>query len=179
MKQQRYPKTKIKPNAVLYSVFHYTDEDEHKTHADVEEWVVTSIKRPAGSLTHRGVETNASKLGIESAQVVHIAMKVPGLNWGKLQDGKEGFTTTNIYGVHKRRFSVGSDLPAGVYTTPLAALKYALVEVNKEIKDAMECLKESVGDEKEYNDWQQEILCLKKQAALIKSKITRIYNKAK
>lgn len=128
-KRQPYPASRIKVGAALYEA--YSSVDEGKVETGFTEWVVRNIRARRNSKTIGGI--SLARHGIEVPKVVNLAMKTFG-TWGKLSTKAGDFGwLPNIWGGYRRQFQVGTDLPAGIYTTKRAALAY---EVASQLEEA-------------------------------------------
>lgn len=117
--------------SVLYSAFFDTDYDTGKTTGTVYEEVVRSIQRGRNTAP-------------DSPKFATIVTKIEGLTWvdttklpatryGKKQPKTQGWASY-IPESCKKRFVLGRDLPPGIYTTRLLAIKSAISYLQNEIK---------------------------------------------
>lgn len=138
-KRQPYPASKITVGAVLFSVFSHVDNG--KTTTEIQEWVVRTIRARRNSLTWRGMDMTRG--GSEKPKAVNMVQKNE-FTWGKLskKTGDYGWLK-NIHSCYKRQFSVGSDLPHGMFTTKRAAAVYALADE----KRSLAVLEKDIGTE--------------------------------
>jgi hypothetical protein len=128
-KRQPYPASKITVGAVLYSVLSYVVDGKTKT--EIIEWVVRTIRARRNSLTWRGVDMTRGNA--EKPKAVNMVQKNE-FTWGKLskKTGDYGWLK-NIHSGYKRQFSVGADLPHGMFTTKRAAAVYALADEKRSL----------------------------------------------
>ncbi len=171
MKAQSYPASIIKKGVVLYQVLVFTDED--KTEIAIEEWVVRSIKRKPGSQTRYGY---AQPMAGFSSQRVYVVHKVKFVTWGKRSNKHGDFGwLPGVPSDFRTWFSVGDDLPAGLYTTKRAALKYA---ADAKVTSLKRCyiLQKEETDPEEIAEWKTELEDMEKELKLLKSRIKRISN---
>lgn len=174
--RQKYPASIIKVNAVLYRYDAFTYDDGSST-VDLQEWVVRSIQRKRGSQTRYNRKAPFAEYRQE--KFVNITRKVNGLTWGKRsrKNGDFGFLKS-IPRYCREQFKVGENLPLGIFTTKLAALKFA-------IKDKQEsvdlCIKyqESETDPDIKIEYQEEIDDNKKELKLLNSRLTRLKKSGK
>ena len=106
---------KIKPGTIFYGCYPYTDENG-KIEITVDEWVVRTIRKKRNSQTRYGIPKSYPDMN----DYVNLVHKHEGLTWSE----KNGWMK-NISSMFRRQFILGRDLPYGLFTTPLQALKYA------------------------------------------------------
>jgi hypothetical protein len=122
-KKQSYPRTKIFVGAVLYSAFAF--EYQGAIESGFDEWVVRTIQARRGSKSIQGMSLQFK--GIEMPKAVNVVRKDNNLTWGKLSSKTGDFGWKKyIPREARRQFTVGADLPFGIYTTKRAALTYEL-----------------------------------------------------
>ena len=171
MKRQKYPAGKIKVGLVLYQFNAYTDDETGKSSVECYEWVVRSIMKKRGSQSQYGVKKSTAEFWQQ--RYVHITQKIDGLTWGKKsrKNGDFGWLSS-IPAWARDSFTEGEDLPDGIYTTKLAALKSA---INSKVDDIARYkqwnLKE---DDHEY--WTSSIQEAEVELRLLKSRLTRMQN---
>ena len=130
---QRYPPSVIKVGAVLYRVISWVD-NEGKAKAELEEWIVRSIKRRRGSQTKRGLKTSHANSEFSKLQHVNLTHKEKGVSWGKLSRKHFDYGWLRTIPLsHREKFPVGDNLPYGLYTTKLAAYQHAVTCISNEI----------------------------------------------
>ncbi|AFK66705.1 hypothetical protein COPG_00109 [Colwellia phage 9A] len=129
LNKQKYPASIIKKAAVLYCYSSWTYEPEDcgkrgKSGIDLQEWIVRSVQKRKGSQTVYG----RKQLGrTDDTTYVNVTQKISGITWGKLSTKQfhRGFFAS-ISKHHKKQFRVGDELPHGLFTTKLAAIRYAI-----------------------------------------------------
>lgn len=169
-KAQAYPAGKIKVGLPLYVAVADTD-DERKTTSEIQEWFVRSIRAKRGSKSRFG----CANLGTQEAQqFVNLTRKLDFVTWGKLS-GKSG-----DYGWLKstpswctQQFAVGADLPRGFYTTPRAALAYAIADTEDDLAGCQRHMEEETNPS-EIPGWQQEIDSRQAQIAALKRRLAKV-----
>ncbi len=173
MERQIYPISKIKVGAVLYTAIAY--EWKGKINLDVNEWVVRSIQKKRGSQTKYG--RTVSEFARNDDVYVNITEKVQGITWGKRskKNGDYGWLAS-ISQQHRQSFKVGERLPYGVYTTKLAALKYALKSELESVKWYENELSNPC-DSQDVAEYTEELDEAKRLVKVIKSRITKERNK--
>ncbi|APX10023.1 hypothetical protein SL034_004257 [Vibrio harveyi] len=171
--QQKYPHSKIKVGAVLYKIDAYSYDDGSST-VEVQEWVVRSIGFRRGTQTRFGRKLYTAKY--HQTKVVYLTQKVKGVTWGKLskKHGDFGFYKS-ISKRFKEDFNVGSHLPRGMFTTVVAALKFAIKEHESSIKWCQEELQ--VEDVSDKEEWEQSIREYEKELRLLKARLTKLKKK--
>lgn len=170
MKSQKYPASVIKVGAVLYKVLGY--ECKGRICVDVDEWVVRSIQKKRGSQSQFGRKLPAS---MQTNDVyVNLTERKKDITWGKRSRkiGDVGWLKS-IPQLYRAQFKVGDDLPYGMYTTKLAALKYALEDELSTVKWYEKKLKAGVPED-EKAEYEQELDEAKRVARAIKTRITKI-----
>ncbi|EAC1220391.1 hypothetical protein ACT42_24400, partial [Salmonella enterica] len=120
MKAQAYPPSVIRKGAVLYAALYYISDDD-KAKVEVTEWIVRSIQKRRNSTSDQ--------------RYVNLAQKLDGITWGKRsrKNGDFGWLPS-IPSWCLKQFREGGELPFGVYTTRLAALKFAKVSLQEEVQ---------------------------------------------
>lgn len=160
----------------MYRVIASTDECG-VTEVDMEEWVIRSIQKKrrsqrAGAPTHRGTDDNRQ-------QCVNLSCKIRDVTWCRQSRKVADFGwAKSIPSLFRISFEVGSPLPAGFYTTKLAALKYAKKHHEFKIE---RCRKEmdEIIDTRDLEEWQCDLIRYEKELKAIKSRLTRLRNAAK
>lgn len=122
-KRQVASASKVVVGAVFYTAFAHTTDDG-KTETGYDEWVVRSIQAKRGSKSRYGV---ALRQGDADRKFVNLAMKLLHVTWGRrsTKTGDYGWKTS-IPDWCRKQFEFGGPLPPGLFTTPLAAVKYEL-----------------------------------------------------
>lgn len=93
----------------------------------------------------------------------------------KTWDRKNGSWKKVIYAGYRESFLNGEYLPKGIYTTKLAALKFALNESEKGYQWSVnEMAKET--DQKEIKAFEHDLQIYNKEIKLLKSRITKVRN---
>lgn len=172
-KAQGYPSSKIKVGAVLYRVTADMD-DERKTSSEIEEWVVRSIRAKRGSKSINGVSTRDAN---SAAQYVNLTRKLDYVTWGRRskKTGDYGWLKS-IPNWAVKQFPVGGDLPTGLYTTPRAALVYAIADTEWRV----ERCKVRMGEEtaqSEIDEWQRNIEDLDAQIVALNRRLSKLSSK--
>ncbi|WJT11040.1 hypothetical protein [Vibrio harveyi] len=177
-KQQKYPSSVIKEGAVLYRYDAIAYEDG-TYEVECQEWIVRSIKRKRGSKTVMGGRKSfLADFASSDVKYVNITQKKKGVTWGKLSKKHFDFGfLKSIPQKYKQQFAVSSDLPKGLYTTKLAALKYELKSNEIFLKESQRCLKVETDPEC-IAEYEEEIRDYTKCVKLLKSRLTRL-NKEK
>lgn len=183
-KSQAYPGSIIKVGAVLYCVLAWVT-DKGKAEVELEEWVVRSIKRRRGSQTKFGCKPLLAGSDFSQTQYVNLTHKEKGVTWGKLS--RKHFDwgwLKSIPSTHRRQFSVGESLPAGIYTTKLAAYQYAVADAKASIAWYENALKTVLDNEKpdyllELDEYKKELVAIERRLKRFKNDKTksRIDNK--
>lgn len=142
MNQQKYPRSIIKKGAVLYEAYYYIS-DYNKAKVEVAEFIVRSIQKKRNSSLHD--------------RFVNLARKLDGVTWGKRSrtNGDFGWLPA-IPSWCLKQFREGNDLPFGLYTTKLAALKFAKLSLSESIKDYKNDLKDA-KDNQDFSEISKEI----------------------
>jgi|GEM_PF-930760 len=171
--RQKYPASIVKVGAVLYRFEALTYDDGSST-IELQEWYVRSIQCKRGSQTRYGVKSPLAEY--HQQKYVNVTRKIKYVTWGKRsrKNGDFGFFKS-IPELYRIQFSVGSDLPLGIFTTQLAALKFAIKDKEHSIECCYEYQKEET-DQAEAAEWQVDIDDGIKELKLLKSKLTRIKN---
>ncbi|MBB6117824.1 hypothetical protein F4826_004803 [Rahnella inusitata] len=152
MKQQAYPTSKIKVGTVLYSAFVWNDDDTGISHVVIDQWHISSIQNKKRSL-----------LADEKEMRVNI-VKSEHVTW------ESGAWKGSIASDYRHKIWAGEDLPRGIYTTPSAALRYAMDEKQKTIT----WYGKKIGTEVWNEEYQAEYKIALKEHRLLKSKLTRL-----
>lgn len=120
MRAQPFPKTIVKRNAELYgAVYYLTDSGQAKV--EIETWGVRSIQR--------------KRYSESSERFVNLAKKIQGVTWGKRSSKVGDFGwLPRISSSFILQFKEGEELPFGLYTTRLAALRFAKYTLAEEIE---------------------------------------------
>jgi hypothetical protein len=170
---QKYPHSKIKVGAVLYKV-DAAEWDDGSTSITIDEWIVRSIRRKRGTQTRMGKMRIGSEYGDTAPLYVNVTAKIKDVTWVR-QSRK-----VNDYGWSKsipsnlrNQFKVGTRLPVGVFTTPLAALKWALKDQTRTLNFYKEERDEET-DELEIAEWDADIAHKTKTVRLLKSRIKKM-----
>lgn len=172
-KAQEYPASKIKVGAVLYIASSDTDEDR-KTTTEIQEWVVRSIRAKRGSKSRYGI---AHPGATDVAKYVNVTQKLEHVSWGKCsrKNGDYGWLKS-IPTWATRQFRVGAALPLGMYTTPRAALIFAINRLEESIlRNKQRMAEESVPSEIE--EWQRYIEDTEAEVAALKRRLTKLTTK--
>lgn len=99
------------------------------------------------------------------------------MTWGKLSSkvGDYGWLKS-IPSWCVIQFKVGSDLPAGVYTTPRAALVYAIARAKISIAQTLVYIdKETIPSE--ISEWKSEMTDLESQISALKRRLAKVKTK--
>lgn len=166
MKAQKYPHSIIKPGAVLYEAYGY--EYEGTIRVDISEWIVRSIRKKRGSQTSMGF-----KVFVSDDQVyVNLTEKIDLVTWGRLSKKKGDYGwLKSIPAEHRRQFRSGDNLPRGLYTTPLAALRFELADKEEDTPKFEKYVKDCAPDDEFLEELKQE---LDEHLRIIKALKTRI-----
>ena len=166
-KRQPYPATRIKVGAVLYSA--YATANDGKVESGINEWVVRNIRARRNSKTVHGMPV--ANFGKEVPKVVNLAEKNP-FTWGKRskKTGDVGWLP-NIWSGWRQQFEVGTDLPAGFYTTKRAALAYAIADHEQQAVSYAEDIANETDED--------ELIFLKEIQAEIAAQIQALKRRAK
>ncbi|WDX79850.1 hypothetical protein PQP94_24080 (plasmid) [Salmonella enterica subsp. enterica serovar Typhimurium] len=157
MKAQAYPPSVIRKGAVLYAALYYIFDDD-KAKVEVTEWIVRSIQKRRNSTSDQ--------------RYVNLAQKLDGITWGKRsrKNGDFGWLPS-IPSWCLKQFREGGELPFGVYTTRLAALKFAKVSLQEEVQYCEAELKKAQTEE-DTQELQEELAenqrLLKAAGAMVK-----------
>jgi hypothetical protein len=170
MKRQKYPASNMKVGAVLYKANGY--QAEGRIRVDVDEWVVRSIQRKRGAKSRFGMTLPRSLQ--DDVVYVNVTERIKGITWGK-RSSKHGDVgwLKSIPQDCRDQFKVGAELPLGLYTTRLAALKYCLDSEQSTLSWLEERLKEGVPED-EKDEYEQEVAETKRVITAIKARITKI-----
>lgn len=123
-KAQPFPTSRVKIGAILFEAFSYVDDG--KVVIGFNEWVVRTIRARRNSITTWGVMHTHVKCGGAGPKKVNLTEKNR-TTWGKRSTKAGDFGwLKKIPAQYKKQFSVGDDLPFGLYTTKRAALRYVL-----------------------------------------------------
>lgn len=171
--RQKYPASIVKVGAVLYRFQAFTYDDGSST-IELQEWYVRSIQCKRGSQTKYGVKAPLAEY--HQQKYVNVTRKVKYLTWGKRsrKNGDFGFFKS-IPLDYRMQFRVGNDLPLGIFTTQLAALKFAIKDKEQSIERCYQYQKEET-DQVDAAEWQVDIDDGIKELKLLRSKLTRIKN---
>lgn len=172
-KAQAFSESKIKTGAVLYLASAYTGDDR-KTSSEIQEWHIRSIRAKRGSKSRFVV----APLGLQETEpYVNLTRKLDLVTWGKLS------SKTGDYGWLKsipkwctEQFKVGSDLPRGYYTTPRAAVTYAIADTEEHIAKLHIYLADETSPAG-FVEWQQEIADSQQQLAALKRRLSSLKSK--
>lgn len=170
MKRQKYPSSVIKIGAVLYRACGY--EHDGRIHISLEEWVVRSIQRKRGSKSKFGFKLPESLQ--RKDLYVNVTQRVKSVTWGKRSNkiGDFGWLKS-IPQEFREQFAVGENLPYGMYTTKLSALKHALKESQAEVRWYEEKIARGVPED-ERAEYEQELDEEKRIVIMLKTRITRV-----
>jgi hypothetical protein len=128
-KAQSFPKSVIKVGAVLYRAYSYVDGG--KTVTGLEEWVVRTIRARRNSSIWRG--RDVKKLGWDIPKMVNLVEKSD-ITWGKLSSKKGDYGWRKyIPERNRKQIPIGADLPRGIYSTKMAALKYLIADRKRDL----------------------------------------------
>lgn len=170
---QKYPHTRIQVGAVLYKV-DVSEWDDGSTTISVDEWVVRSIKRKHGTQTSMGRRKVGDDYGDTAPLYVNVCAKIQGKTWVKKSKKAGDFGWSNSISQKQRdQFKVGSHLPLGLFTTPLAALRWALKQHEKVLNQSIEERNQET-DAKEIAEWDEDIAHTTKSVRLLKSRIKKL-----
>ncbi|MBL4908989.1 MAG: hypothetical protein JKX78_03695 [Alteromonadaceae bacterium] len=171
MKRQKYPVSVINIGAVIYDVMAFTYEG--KTEIDIRHWHVRSIQRKRMSR----LEKRFLAMGThprDATQYVGLTAKNE-FTWGRLggiSPRVDGWSKS-ISRRDRMKFTVGDDLPSGVYTTILQALKYALLDAQGDL-NRWQASQAEVGSPEEWQEWEDEINDCKREIRALKTRLTKI-----
>lgn len=173
MKPQKYPHSKIKKGIILYCYDAFSYDDGTST-VELQEWHVRSIMRKPRTQTRFGRPNPYAEF--HQTIYIYVTRKVKDITWGKKsrKNGDFGWLGS-ISEYYRKSFRVGSDLPTGLYTTKLSALKYAVHEKLESIKRLKKYAKEET-DLEEIKEWNECIESDEKELKLLKSRLTRLKN---
>lgn len=170
MKRQKYPVAVINIGAVIYDVMAFTYEG--KTEIDVRHWHVRSIQRKRMSQVSKhfanlvgAARDNTQYVGLTCKNEftwVRMSKKVAHYGWSK-----------SISRWHRKKFTVGDDLPIGCYTTILQALKYALLDTQDTLTKS-EARQALVVGQSDWDAWEEDIQDAKKEIRALKTRLTKI-----
>lgn len=172
---QKYPHSKIKVGAVLYKV-DVAEWDDGSVSISVDEWVVRSIKRKRGTQTPGGKRRVGDAYGDTAPLYVNVSAKIKDVTWVRQSRKVADFGWAKSIPKHlKEQFQVGCRLPLGIFTTPLAALKWALKNAEKCLERSV-CSRNEEADETEIAEWDEIIAQETKSVRLLKTRIKKITN---
>lgn len=173
--RQKYPHSKIKVGASLYKV-DVSEWDDNTTTIAIDEWIVRSIRRKRGTQTRIGKLRISDAYGDSAPVYVNVSAKIKGATWVRQSRKVNDFGwSKNIPQYYKVQFEVGNRLPLGLFTTKLAALKWALKDKEKwAVK--LDNYRKNESDETELAEWDEEIVINKKSIRLLKSRIKKMTN---
>ncbi|EMF7428917.1 hypothetical protein V4F63_004067 [Vibrio vulnificus] len=173
---QKYPHSRIKVGAVLYKV-DVAEWDDGSTSISIDEWLVRSIKRKRGTQTPMGKRRIGDAYGDTAPLYVNVTAKVKDVTWVRQSRKVNDFGWSKSIPKHYReQFQVGKRLPLGIFTTPLAALKWALKD-NERALDRYHDYRNEETDETEIAEWDEEIARKTKSVRLLKSRIKKLTKK--
>lgn len=173
---QKYPHTRIQVGAVLYKV-DLSEWDDGSTTISVDEWVVRSIKRKRGTQTAMGKRRVGNEYGDTAPLYVNVCAKIQGKTRIKKSKKAGDFGwSSSIPQQLREQFKVGSYLPLGLFTTPLAALRWALKQHEIVLKRSIE-ERDQETDEKEIAEWDEDIAHTTKSVGLLKRRIKKLTKK--
>lgn len=167
----------LRVGTVLYSAL-FTCDDAGKATGKIYEEVVRSIQRRRNSPP-------------DSPKNVNVTKKIDGLTWvnttkppatrnGKKPPKTEGWASY-ISPICQTSFALGSDLPSGICTTKLLAIKAAISELQDDIKwyedEIEEIKKTTIPDEEHLAELLREKTDIEKSLRLAKSYLTKERNK--
>ncbi|MEZ8959557.1 hypothetical protein AB6E94_19245 [Vibrio lentus] len=164
--------SKIPHSIAVGSIFYsYTacSYDDGTSSVIEHEWHVRSIQNKSTWIDLAGTNILNSA---RKTRFVSMASKVNGLTWVK------GAWTKYIPKDHLLRFEFNKQLPEGVYTTKLQAIKYAIEVFNTDIHWYETKLAE-INQPSEAKRYSDDLLALKKELKLLKGKLTRLRNSSK
>lgn len=172
---QKYPHSKIKVGAVLFKV-DVAEWDDGSTSITIDEWIVRSMRRRRGTQTYMGRKRAGFNNGSDAPVYVNITAKIKDVTWVRQSRKVNDFGwSKSISKYHKEQFEVGRRLPMGVFTTPLAALKWALRQHQEQLDYFIE-YRQSETDDAEILELDQDIAHKTKSIRLIKSRIKKLAN---
>ncbi len=170
---QKYPKSKIKVGAILYKV-DVSEWDDGSTSISIDEWVVRSIKRKRGTQTAMGKRRVGCQYGDTAPLFVNISAKIKGVTWIRVSRKVNDFGWSNsIPKYYREQFQVGHRLPVGIFTTPLAAMKWALKHHENQLNSYIKYRDEETV-ETELAEWEEEILHKRKTVRLLKTRLKKL-----
>lgn len=173
---QKYPHSRIKVGAVLYKV-DVAEWDDGSTSISIDEWLVRSIKRKRGTQTPMGKRRIGDAYGDTAPLYVNVTAKVKDVTWVRQSRKVNDFGwSKSIPKNYREQFQVGKRLPLGIFTTPLAALKWALKD-NERALDRYHDYRNEETDETEIAEWDEEIAHKTKSVRLLKSRIKKLTKK--
>jgi hypothetical protein len=156
MKPQKYPKSRIVKGSILYEAS-VDESDEGGLQLCVREHEITAICKGKGKDD-----------GKKKIQYVYLVWRCAGMTWGKLSSKHGHYGWTNaIQDWMRKRFPVGDDLPTGLYTTKLAALRYAK---HQQVTNRARFQKWAIDEKTSHDDI---IAVIDKKLAIIERAITR------
>lgn len=171
-KSQIYPHSKIKVGAVLFKV-DVSEWDDGSTSIALVEWIVRSIKRRRGTQTAMGKRRLGSQFGNTAPLYVNVTAKIKNKTWIKQSNKKNDYGWSKSISEHCReQFEVGRRLPIGMFTTRLAAFKWALRYNEIALRRYKDC-RESETVESEISEWEVEIIHKAKTVRLLKTRIKK------
>jgi hypothetical protein len=171
MKNQKYPRSKIKVSALLFK-FEAFCYDDGTSETSCQEWIITSIMKRRGTQSRNGYKSRWAE--IENQKFVHIKQVVKGITWGKRSTKNGDFgLLKRIPSRYKDEFREGFDLPNGYYTTKLAALKYAIWKEQESIKNCTRWMAEET-ELSEKDEWLVDINDSEKLLKLLKTRLKKI-----
>ncbi|ODM57009.1 MULTISPECIES: hypothetical protein [Vibrio] len=173
---QKYPHSKIKVGISLYKV-DVAEWDDGSTSISIDEWLVRSIKRRRGTQTAMGKRRVGDAYGDTAPLYVNVTAKIKGVTWVKQSRMANDFGwSKSIPKGYREQFQVGARLPLGIFTTPLAALKWALKDNERELERYHD-YRNKVTDEAEIAEWDEEINHKTKSVRMLKSRIKKFTSK--
>ncbi|MGF1827532.1 hypothetical protein [Vibrio splendidus] len=172
-KSQVYPHSKIKVGAVLFKV-DVTEWDDGSTSIALVEWIVRSIKRKRGTQTAMGKKRVGIQFGDSAPQYVNVIAKIKNKTWIRQSRKTNDYGWSKSISEHCReQFEVGRRLPIGMFSTPLAAFKWALRDNEIALRRYIDYRnKETVKSE--IAEWDIEITHKSKSVRLLKSRIKKL-----
>lgn len=174
--QQAYPRTKIRVGAVLFKA-DVTEWDDGSTSISIEEWVVRSIQRKRGTQTAMGKRRIGREYGDTAPRYVNVTAKVKDITWVRQSRKVNDFGwSKSIPSYYREQFEVGRRLPRGIFTTQLAALKWALKDYENRLARCIKYRDEET-DETELAEWAEEIAHREKTIRLLKGRVNKLSNK--
>lgn len=168
----------LRVGTILYSAFFDTSEDTGKATGRIYEEVVRSIRR----------RRNSSP---DSPKFVNVTKKIVGLTWvdttkppatryGKKPPKTEGWASY-ISPMCQTNFVLGADLPHGICTTKLLAIKSAISDLQNDIewydREIAEHKKTLIPDAEHLAELVREKNDVEKSLRLAKSYLTKERNK--